>query len=389
MSWTGALALLLTIAGADRSSVDVSFGWRFALAGTPACNATSFPISMDNIQVYDMSEISTAQSPDECRAAACTNLADVWQWCPGNGLACGAKSCWVGPWTNSTNPQNGWVSARRNTVPTPLPTPPEAAPSFPDASWDLVDLPHDFEVTGVFDPNDNNNEGSLPWNTSFYRKHFVLPASWAGTRIELYVGGALSASQWWLNGKPLGGGQEYMSSYTAIVLRLDDSPAIVPGGANVICGYVDGTKKTGWWCVTIDARSVHDLSLQRLGVAAAASHVGRAIDVYCGSLVILKPPNIITVITPTTTSTSRTHTPSQVRRSGAVPPHHTDERPSRVLHCHARDRRACEYHWKRGAALARRARGRAGCTRDYLPEGDAQKRRCFHNRRRRGKLHTA
>ena len=56
-------------------------------------------------------------------------------------------------------------------------------------------------------------------------------------------------ARWWLNGEPLASGRLFTSSYTALIMRLDDSPGYVPGGKNVIVGYVDGTKKTGW-CVT-------------------------------------------------------------------------------------------------------------------------------------------
>ncbi len=75
----------------------------------------------------------------------------------------------------------------------------------------------------------------------------VVPAAWRGSRVELYVGGALSASQWWLNGQPLAGGRVFFSSYTALVLRLDDAPGGVNwGGPNLVAAYVDGTLKTGW-----------------------------------------------------------------------------------------------------------------------------------------------
>ena len=110
-----------------------------------------------------------------------------------------------------------------------------------------MDLPHDYEVAGTYAENGNQGEGYLPYSLSFYRKHLVLPASWAGSRVELYVEGALSASTWWLNGAPLAGGVTFTSGYTALILRLDQIPGIVFGGANVLVGFIDGTRKTGWW----------------------------------------------------------------------------------------------------------------------------------------------
>ena len=92
--------------------------------------------------------------------------------------------------------------------------------------------------------------GYLPYNVSYYRKHFNVPASFNGTRVELYVDGALSASRWWLNGVALANGVTFTSGYTAIPLRLDTTPGFVAGGDNILVAFVDGTKKTGWWCVT-------------------------------------------------------------------------------------------------------------------------------------------
>lgn len=119
--------------------------------------------------------------------------------------------------------------------------------AYDDSKWLITDLPHDYEITGTYTSGANGGEGFLPYNVSFYRKHAVLPASWRGSRVEVYVEGALSASQWWLNGQPLASGTMFMSGYTSLILRIDDSPAVVWGGLNVLVAYVDGTKKTGWW----------------------------------------------------------------------------------------------------------------------------------------------
>ena len=107
--------------------------------------------------------------------------------------------------------------------------------------------------------------GYLPYNTSFYRKHLVLPAAWAGTRVELYVEGALSASQWWLNGAPLASGHTFTTGYTALIMRLDDIPGIVFGAPNVLVGFIDGTRKTGWWCVRVGGRTSRNMSARVCG----------------------------------------------------------------------------------------------------------------------------
>ena len=242
-----AMAGLLAVSSATRASVDVSFGWRFQLGkSTPtSCASSDFPTSLDGQRVLGLSAASATDAAS-CMQAACAQGAELFQWCTGAGAKCGAASCWIGDWPGSSEAEAGWVSSRNNGS-VPMPTPPEAAAAYDDSKWNILDLPHDFEVTGVYAAGQNGGEGFLPYNVSFYRKHVALPAAWTGSRVELYVEGALSASKWWLNGVELAGGNMFMTSYTALILRLDNSPAIVWGGQNVIVGFIDGTKKTGWW----------------------------------------------------------------------------------------------------------------------------------------------
>ena len=159
-----------------------------------------------------LSSAGGATDAASCLAAACASYTDVWQWCNA-GSDCGPASCWIGSWPNGSSTQKGWVGGRVNAS-APAPLHPEVLPGFDDSKWSILDLPHDFEVTGVYSENADGGEGHLPWNVSFYRKHLTLPAAWAGTRIELYVEGALSASQWWLNGVPLANGSIFHSGYT-------------------------------------------------------------------------------------------------------------------------------------------------------------------------------
>ena len=238
----------LFVAAASRVTVDVSYGWRFSL-GDPnyKCTDALYPLSLNGQRVLGLSHAAGATDPASCLAAACASYADVWEWCTA-GSSCGDASCWIGTYPNGSSTQAGWVGGRVNSS-APVPVPPEVAPSFDDTTWSVLDIPHDYEVTGAYSQNADGGEGFLPYNVSYYRKHLTLPAAWAGTRIELYVEGALSASQWWLNGVPLGSGATFHSGYTSLILRLDDSPAIVLGGPNIIAAYVDGTRKTGWWCV--------------------------------------------------------------------------------------------------------------------------------------------
>ena len=198
--------------------------------------------------MFGLSQATTATSAATCLAAACASGVPLWQWCPG-GLACGTgASCWIGsyPGTSQDKAQAGWVSGLSNVSSSALLA---TVAALNDTAWSVLDLPHDFEVGGQFSSSNNGGEGFLPYNVAFYRKHLAIPPAWNGSHIELYVQGALSASTWWLNGLPLAGGAIFSSSYTALILRLDDSPGLLwgAGAVNVVTAYVDGTAKTGWW----------------------------------------------------------------------------------------------------------------------------------------------
>ena len=56
-------------------------------------------------------------------------------------------------------------------------------PSFPDASWRSVDLPHDWSIEGVPDQKNATGAGGgfFPAGIGWYRKTFTAPASWKGS----------------------------------------------------------------------------------------------------------------------------------------------------------------------------------------------------------------
>jgi len=96
---------------------------KIANAEPLACNASSFPIKLDNLQYMGLHE-ADATSADEC-VKACCDMGDscsIWQWAD-HSPASPVHSCWIGSSTNR-NPGNGWVSQGRNIIaPTPSPTP--------------------------------------------------------------------------------------------------------------------------------------------------------------------------------------------------------------------------------------------------------------------------
>lgn len=148
-----AAMLSLTVAQA-RYSVDVSFGWRFRMgmsggSTTPQsayCNSSSYPSSgLNNRQVFGLSQARGVSSVSDCLQAACNIGAQLYQFCPGGGAACGTVSCWIGSYPGTSGAGSGWISGL-NTNATAIQgfkaTPIEAEASFADGSWNVIDLPH-------------------------------------------------------------------------------------------------------------------------------------------------------------------------------------------------------------------------------------------------------
>jgi beta-galactosidase len=71
-----------------------------------------------------------------------------------------------------------------------------------DRDWALVETPHDWSIAGPFDEfAPAGGAGAfLPTGIAWYRKHFVLPKSFAGRRVFIEFDGVMANSGVWLNG---------------------------------------------------------------------------------------------------------------------------------------------------------------------------------------------
>lgn len=117
-----------------------------------------------------------------------------------------------------------------------------ALPSFDDAAWRPVHLPHDFVVEGAFDPAADKSHGYLPTGVGWYRKTFTLSASDKGRALWIDFDGAYRDARVWLNGNLLG---RHASGYTSF--RYDITDQAVFGGENVLVVRCDATVPEGWW----------------------------------------------------------------------------------------------------------------------------------------------
>ena len=227
------------------------YAWRFYLGdidGNYSCPADTFPENLTGIEVQGLHHTG-ATTLDQCRGDCCAEGdCEVWQW--GGQPEEEHLGCWIGL-HGEENKSPRWQGGGRNgTGPTPPPaTSGPTTRNFDDSSWELVDAPHDGMIGGVFSQSASESHGYLPFNTTWYRKHFNLPAEWEGnSSIDVYFEGVFKGSSIYLNGMLV---VQHESGYTSFVARLDNVSSLLYGDGkdneNVLAIHATATGGTGWW----------------------------------------------------------------------------------------------------------------------------------------------
>ncbi|MDO3627519.1 beta-galactosidase GalB [Mucilaginibacter sp. BT774] len=112
-----------------------------------------------------------------------------------------------------------------------------------DASWQKLDLPHDWAIQGPFRIDLAGETGKLPWKgIGWYRKHFIIPQTDRGKRIFIDFDGAMAYAKVWLNGHYLGTWPYGYSSF-----RMDLTPYLKFGGKNVLAVSLNTEKWDSRW----------------------------------------------------------------------------------------------------------------------------------------------
>lgn len=107
------------------------------------------------------------------------------------------------------------------------------APSFDDARWKSVTLPHAFNEDDAF----RKDIRDLPTGIVWYRKAFRLPASSAGKKIFLEFEGIRHGGEFYVNGKHVGRHENGVMAF-----GLDVTDAVLPAGQqNVIAARIDNS----------------------------------------------------------------------------------------------------------------------------------------------------
>lgn len=115
-------------------------------------------------------------------------------------------------------------------------------PGFNDATWQTLNVPHDWSIVGPFDESNPTKQGGafLPAGVGWYRKHFVLPQSAAHKRIYVEFDGVMANSDVWINGAHLG---QHPFGYISFRYELTGHLHFGPDAPNVIAVRCDNSQE--------------------------------------------------------------------------------------------------------------------------------------------------
>ena len=114
---------------------------------------------------------------------------------------------------------------------------------FNDCRWQEVRVPHDWAISGPFNPDAHGGSGKLPWQgVGWYRRSVVVPATFAGNSVYLDFDGVMASPEVYVNGKKAGGWD-----YGYMSFRVDATPFFRFGKENVIAVRADTTAHHSRW----------------------------------------------------------------------------------------------------------------------------------------------
>ena len=218
-----------TAADLSRERISIDDNWRFTQGDPSNC-----PVKL----VYDL-DVMRRQAEVEGRAATnevSTNEATM----PGAAAVVEFK-----PWVLPTGNDFVGDPARKSVRPEGNLGDSVAyvRPDFDDASWQQINLPHDWAIAGPFIRTGGGGMGRLPTaGIGWYRKKLSIPADDSGKSLFLDVDGAMSYSTVWLNGQFVGGWPYGYASW-----EVDLTPYVKPGGDNELVIRLDNLPDSSRW----------------------------------------------------------------------------------------------------------------------------------------------
>ncbi|HXN36366.1 MAG TPA: beta galactosidase jelly roll domain-containing protein, partial [Opitutaceae bacterium] len=144
--------------------------------------------------------------------------------------------------------------------------------AFDDSGWRSVDVPHDWAISGPFDPKSPaKGEGAfLPAGIGWYRRHLSSDPSYAGRRVFIEFDAVMANSDVWVNGVLLG---HRPYGYASFAYELTGH--LAAGGENVIAVRVDNSRQVAarWYTGSGIIRHVRLLAEDPVHVGRHATFV--------------------------------------------------------------------------------------------------------------------
>lgn len=144
---------------------------------------------------------------------------------------------------------------------------------FPDSSWRLLNLPHDWSIEGKFNKNNpaGVGGGALPGGIGWYRKTFSLSKSDSGKMIFIDFDGIYMNSSVWINGHYLGNRPYGYSSFRYNLTRFLN----YGNKKNVIAVKVDNSKQPNsrWYSGSGIYRNVWLIKTNKIHVAHWGTYI--------------------------------------------------------------------------------------------------------------------
>ncbi|MBQ8070340.1 MAG: glycoside hydrolase family 2 protein [Bacteroidales bacterium] len=113
-----------------------------------------------------------------------------------------------------------------------------SAPSFDDASWRVLNLPHDWSIEGDFEEDSptGTGGGALRGGIGWYRKTFTVPSAWKDRKVSIEFDGVYMNSTVFVNGEEVGNRPNGFVSFS-----YDITPHLRFGKKNTVAVKVDNS----------------------------------------------------------------------------------------------------------------------------------------------------
>ena len=117
------------------------------------------------------------------------------------------------------------------------------SPTFDDADWRQLDLPHDFQIEMPWNEKSNRSRGFKDMATGWYRKTFEADKTWQGRRVILDFEGIMLHGDAYLNGQKIGG-----TDYGYLGFEADITKLLKWNGKNVLAVHCStGEARNSRW----------------------------------------------------------------------------------------------------------------------------------------------